>query len=178
MTKVTSIIIAPYDPQWPVLFEREKQLLIEALNKWPIIIEHIGSTAVTGLAAKPVIDIMIGIELLDMANHEFIAALVHLGYEYVPEYEKEIPDRRYFRKNSQEGVRTHQIHVAQQASEFWQRQLAFRDYLRTHPETAQQYAELKRHLAGMYIDTQEYARAKSNFIQKILHKNQNPTRIS
>ena len=179
MTKVTSIIIAPYDPQWPILFEQEKHLLIEALNKWPLIIEHIGSTAVPGLAAKPIIDIMIGIESLEMANPEFIAALAHLGYEYVPEYEKEIPDRRYFRKNSQEGVRTHQIHVAQQASEFWHRHLTFRDYLRTHPEAAQEYAELKQHLATMYTDTQEYAQAKSDFIQKTLNKKQNaPTRIS
>ena len=74
MTNVTSIIIAPYDPQWPLLFKREKQLLLKTLNKWPINIEHIGSTAVPELAAKPVIDIMIGIESLEMANQEFSAA--------------------------------------------------------------------------------------------------------
>jgi len=91
MTNVTSIIIAPYDPQWPILFEQEKHVLLKTLNEWPIMIEHIGSTAVPGLAAKPIIDIMIGVESLEIANHEFIAALTQLGYEYVPEYEKEIP---------------------------------------------------------------------------------------
>lgn len=170
MTKGTSIIIAPYNPQWPVVFEQEKHLLLKALNKWSITVEHIGSTAVTGLAAKPIIDTMVGIESLELVNQEFIDALSQIDYEYVPEYEKEIPDRKYFRKNSHEGVRTHQIHVAQQASAFWKRQLAFRDYLRTHRDAAQEYADLKRRLATIYTDTQEYARAKNEFIEKSLKK--------
>ncbi len=170
MTKVTSIIIAPYDPRWPVLFEQEKQQLLKTLHQWSIVIEHIGSTAVPGLDAKPIIDIMIGLESLSCINHAFITALAQLGYEYVPEYEKEIPERRYFRKNSKELTRTHQIHIAQKESEFWRRHLVFRDYLRDHSGTMEEYSILKRQLARIYNDTQDYARAKSDFIQKILEK--------
>ena len=164
------IIISDYNPQWPALFEQERKALLNALQKWPIAIEHIGSTAVPGLSAKPVIDIMIGVNNLDEVDSEFIHALQSLGYEYVPEYEQEIPERRYFRKNNEHGIRTHQIHVAQKDSDFGSRHIFFRDYLRKNPEAVKEYDALKRELAQHHTDTQEYARAKTAFIQKILIK--------
>ncbi len=167
---IQSIIIAPYNPNWPNIFFHEKTLLIAALSEWDVAIEHIGSTAVPNLSAKPVIDILIGVNQLTDVNDAFIKKLQLLGYEYVPEYEKEMPERRYFRKNNAHGIRTHQIHVAQKDSEFWKKHIFFRDYLRAHPEVAQEYEKLKRNLAEQHTDTQEYARAKTDFVQSILEK--------
>lgn len=168
---IQKIIISDYNTQWPVLFEQEKKILLNALDKWQIIIEHIGSTAVPGLSAKPVIDILIGIDDLARVDSEFIKIVQSLGYEYVPQYEQEIPERRYFRKNNEHGIRTYQIHVVQKDSDFWHRHLFFRDYLRKHPEAVKEYDVLKRELAQHHTDTQEYARAKTDFIQNILNKN-------
>ncbi len=164
------IIIAAYNPEWPNLFFHEKTLLIAALNEWDIAIEHIGSTAIPSLSAKPVIDILMGVSHLTDVNDSFIKKLQMLGYEYVPEYEKEIPERRYFRKNNADGVRTHQIHVCAKDSEFWHKHIFFRDYLRKHSEVAQEYEKLKRALAEHHTDTQEYARAKTDFVHNILNK--------
>lgn len=168
MTTNTSIIISAYNPEWPQIFLHEKTALHAALADWDISIEHIGSTAVPGLRAKPVIDILLGVKQLSEVNADFIQKLEMLGYEYVPEYEKEIPERRYFRKNNTHGIRIHQIHVTQKDSPFWHRHIKFRDYLRTHPAAAKEYEELKKKLAKKYTDTQEYARAKSDFIKSIL----------
>ncbi len=169
MTTPTKIIIADYDPLWPILFQQERDLLLKKLsNSDSLIIEHIGSTSIFGLSAKPVIDTSIALDSLEDVDQPFISALESIGYEYVPEYEKEIPERRYFRKNSREGVRTHQIHVAEKKSAFHKRHLLFRDYLRNHPQLASEYATLKRTLAKQFTDTQEYARAKSDFINKVL----------
>lgn len=162
-----SITIESYNPEWPKRFEDEQKSLRLALKNWNVAIEHIGSTAVPGLGAKPVIDILMGVTTLTEVNDSFIAILKSLGYEYVPEYEKELPERRYFRKNSVQGVRTFQIHIAVKDGPFWQRHIAFRDYLRTHPQAAQEYEQLKRKLAPMHTDTQEYAHAKTKFIQSI-----------
>ncbi len=165
---IQKIIIFDYNPQWPPLFEQEKKILLHALHKWHVAIEHIGSTGVPGLSAKPVIDILIGVDNLAEVDSAFIEALQSLGYEYVPQYEQEIPERRYFRKNNEHGMRIYQIHVAQKDSDFWNRHLFFRDYLRKHPEVVKKYDALKRKLAQHHTDTQEYARAKTDFIQTIL----------
>lgn len=168
MTIVPKIIIADYNPEWPRLFNSEKELLIAFLSDWNICIEHIGSTSIPGLAAKPVIDIMIGVNDLSDVNTNFIKKLASLGYSYVPEREQEMPERRYFRKSNPEGVRTYQIHVVQKKSEFWQRHLQFRDYLREHSGVAAEYEALKKELALQHTDTMEYARAKSDFVKRIL----------
>lgn len=170
MTITKKIVIAPYNPEWPTIFWHEYTLLIATLITWDVAIEHIGSTAVQGLSAKPIIDILIGVHSLADVNAAFITALKNLGYEYVPEYEQEIPERRYFRKDNAEGIRTHQIHVTQKNSPFWQRHIQFRDYLRMHPEAAHEYEILKQQLAMQHTDTQEYARAKNEFIKKIEKK--------
>ena len=160
------IIISEYDPLWPKLFEKEKKKLSSALPP-EIIIEHVGSTSIPGLAAKPVIDIMIGVPSLEMADEVCIEPIRALRYIYVPEYEEHVPERRYFRKLNEEGIATHHIHLVEYNSPWWKRHIQFRDYLRHHPEAVNEYAELKKGLASKFTDTNEYANAKTEFVKKI-----------
>lgn len=160
------IIISDYDPLWPKLFEEEKKKLSAVLPS-EIIIEHVGSTSVPGLAAKPVIDIMVGVPSLEMADELCIEPIKKLGCTYVPEYEEKVPERRYFRKLNQEGIATHHIHLVEYESPWWKRHIQFRDYLRHHPEAVQEYAQLKKKLASRFSDTNEYAHAKTAFVKRI-----------
>jgi len=163
------VAIMEYDPSWPRLFEEEKTRILVATGNRLTGIEHVGSTAVPGLAAKPIIDIMGGVRQLgDVA--QCISALGGIGYEYVPQYEVYIPERRYFRKpQTGQGPRTHHLHIVETSSDFWQRHLLFRDYLRAHPEVAREYCDLKRRLAGVYGDDGwGYTEAKTAFIQTVV----------
>jgi GrpB-like predicted nucleotidyltransferase (UPF0157 family) len=159
------IIITDYDPHWPAKFAEEEARLYKAIGDWVTGIEHIGSTSVPGLAAKPVIDILVGVRALAEADAHCIAPICDLGYEYVPEFESVMPYRRFFRRSTADGLRSHQIHLIEKETDFWQRHLLFRDYLRTHPARAQEYAALKRRLAPQFTDVNDYADAKTNFIR-------------
>ncbi|AKI97383.1 GrpB family protein [Kosmotoga pacifica] len=153
--------IVSYDPVWPELFEREKVKLLNVLGE-SVQIEHIGSTSVVGLCAKPIIDIMIGLRNLS-GVWKYIDSIMCLGYTYVPEYEKLMPERRYFRKKG------FHIHMVEKESPFWKSHIFFRDFLRKHPETAKEYCELKKKLAKKYRNEREkYTDAKGPFIQNIL----------
>lgn len=161
--------IVDYDPQWPVLYEEEKGRILDIIGRRIVAIEHVGSTAVPGLAAKPIIDIIVAVRHLIDAG-ECIKPLQSIGYEYVPEFEVEIPERRFFRKGPPEA-RTQHIHMIELTSEFWERHLLFRDYLRSHPDVAQQYYQLKKELAARYgSDRKAYAEAKTLFIESIVAK--------
>lgn len=160
------ILIADYNPQWPHIYEAERQRILGATGQWLASIEHVGSTSVPGLAAKPIIDIMAGIRTLADAP-ACIAPLEALGYHYVPEYEASIPERRYFRKGPK-GARLFHLHMVEPTSDFWEKELLFRDYLRAHPSTAQAYEALKRKLARQYTDGNEYCEAKTDFIMATL----------
>lgn len=146
--------IVPYDAAWPEVFEAERALIAAALTLPSEHIEHIGSTAVPGLAAKPIIDMMPGLRSLDDAP-ALIPKLESVGYSYVPEFERPtavdegMPFRRYFRKD-REGVRAFHMHMVEHGSEFWVKHLLFRDYLRAHGEARDAYAALKRELAADY----------------------------
>lgn len=155
----------PYDPEWPRRFERERLLLEEVFGDREARIEHVGSTAVPGLGAKPVIDILVGLVRLSDAE-ESSAALAKMGYEYVPAYESQIPDRRYFRK-PRSGAREYHLHCVLEGGELWTHHLMFRDYLRAHPESAADYYELKCDLATR-CSKEEYVEAKGPFIERIL----------
>jgi GrpB-like predicted nucleotidyltransferase (UPF0157 family) len=163
------VVIVDHNPQWPSLYEQEKSLLLGAIGHIVAAIEHIGSTAVPGLGAKPIIDIMIGLHQLDDAV-ECIPRLQSLGYQYVPEFEAAIPERRFFRKGPDEA-RSHHIHMVERASDFWERHLLFRDYMRAHPEEAWRYQQLKQELAARFgSDRDGYSHAKAPFIQAVLAK--------
>jgi GrpB-like predicted nucleotidyltransferase (UPF0157 family) len=159
------VIIVPYDPNWPRQFEQVRTVMAGIFAGCEADIEHVGSTAVPGLGAKPVIDVMIGLSELAEADNR-IAALEAAGYEYVQKYEREMPERRYFRK-PRVGPRACHVHSVVKGSEFWVRHLAFRDHLRAHPATVADYYELKRDLA-MRSTKEEYTEAKSPFIEGIL----------
>lgn len=160
------IIVVPYDSQWPPAFRQEHDRIAKAFGSNDVIIEHIGSTSVRELAAKPIIDLMIGLDSLTDAP-PLISILQEIGYEYVPEFEDVMPERRYFRRNH-EGRRTHHIHMVERESEFWKRHMAFRDFLRVHPEHAKAYGQLKSRLAAQYPqDSEAYMDGKNALIKEL-----------
>jgi GrpB-like predicted nucleotidyltransferase (UPF0157 family) len=163
------LVIVDYNPRWPFLYEQEKALILGAIGHIIAAIEHVGSTSVPGLGAKPIIDLMIGLHRLEDAV-ECIPRLQALNYRYVPEFEAAIPERRFFRKGPDEA-RTHHIHMVERSSEFWCEHVLFRDYLRVHPQDAAEYLRLKRELAARFgTDRQGYTDAKAPFIRSLLVK--------
>ena len=169
--RVTSevIDIVDYDPEWPARYEREKRHLLACFPEGSVIrIEHIGSTAVPGLAAKPIVDILVGVSDLSVVRERVAPPLEAQGYDYFwrPTHGDDGPPfYAWFIRRDSAGVRTHHIHVVEMGfDEHWDRVL-FRDYLIAHPEAATQYAELKRRLAADFAnDRVRYAEDKTSFI--------------
>jgi GrpB-like predicted nucleotidyltransferase (UPF0157 family) len=163
------IEIVAYDPRWPAMFAQEEACLRGALDPNDILdIQHFGSTAIPGLRAKPIIDILIAVPSLKLAQARFVAPLEALGYAFWADNPK--TDRLFFVKGlpPRGAGRTHHVHVAEPDAEPWQR-FPFRDYLRAHPEAAQRYEALKLDLARRYRDDREaYTAAKEDFVQEIL----------
>jgi GrpB-like predicted nucleotidyltransferase (UPF0157 family) len=165
------IVIAAYDSNWPILFEQEKARLEGALGVHVLNIQHIGSTSVPGLGAKPIIDMLIAVRSLEEADAFCIRPIVEMGYEYVKEFERETPQRRYFRKSNAEGVRTRHIHMVVVNSDWWVNHLLFRDFLRADGEARRAYESHKRALAEReWNDSNEYAQAKTDFILKMMEE--------
>lgn len=158
------IEIVSYDPAWPVMFSEEAAILRHALAPWLVGgLEHIGSTAVTGLAAKPVIDIMAGVQSLE-ASRPAIAAAIELGYCHWP-YQADV--EHWFCKPSP-AFRTHHLHLIPLGTPQWVQPIAFRDYLRAHAPIAEEYAALKRRLAEEHrFDREAYTDAKRPFVERI-----------
>jgi len=129
-------------------------------------VEHIGSTAVPNLSAKPIIDILIGLPLYDLAEQAG-KVIEGLGYKYRPEYEEAIPDRKFFSK-SDGGRRTHHIHLVQLNEHFWDQHIFFRNHLLTNEKSRATYDDLKIKLANMDKDDgHNYALAKASFIKAV-----------
>lgn len=161
--------LVEYNPEWPRLYLVEEARILAAIGRWVSGIEHVGSTAIPGMAAKPILDILVGLRKLDDALC-CIHRMEGLGYEYVPEYEKELPMRRYFRKGPK-GSRTHHVHMVEKGSDFWLEHVRFRDFLRDHPDDARRYEQLKRELATRFEnDRDAYSSSKTGFIKSILGK--------
>lgn len=157
--------IVPYDPRWPRLFEEERARIESAIGEWMVEVEHIGSTAVPGLAAKPVIDIMVGVRGFEEDAPACVEALEGIGYEC--RREAGVPGRIFFRKFA-EDVRTYHLHLVPAGGSFWREHLLFRDYLRSHPGAAREYERLKRDLAARFgHDRDAYTEAKTEFIRRI-----------
>jgi GrpB-like predicted nucleotidyltransferase (UPF0157 family)/predicted GNAT family acetyltransferase len=159
------IRIAPYDPRWPQLFERERVSLAATIGRWAVDgIHHVGSTAVPGLDAKPIVDILIGVEDLESSRACF-EPLAGLGYLYAPYRSGEM---HWFCK-PHPNRRTHHLHLVPVGNGRYVDELAFRDHLRAHPDTAAAYASLKRELATRFGDDREgYTEAKAEFIREAL----------
>lgn len=148
------------------MFEAEKVKLVSALNEIVVRIEHIGSTAIPGIYAKPVIDILIGVKKLEDVNKKYIKKIETLGYQYIKEYEKELPYRRFFSKNDTDQNRTHNIHLVNYHSAWWQRHILFRDYLRKNPNEAKKYEALKLQLIETINTILEDKEREKEFFKK------------
>ena len=150
--------VVPHDPNWRSAFETESKLIALALRENVVAIHHIGSTAIPQIHAKPIIDMLVEVKdilKIDTQSSEIEA----LGYQAMGEFG--ISGRRYFRKG-----RTYHIHSFEVGSPQIERHLAFRDYMITHSEAAQEYSELKRKLAKKYHDNiQGYMDGKDGFIK-------------
>ncbi|MGH8929643.1 MAG: GrpB family protein [Egibacteraceae bacterium] len=158
--------IAPYDPAWPLKFDAERDLVAPVLAPWlDGGIHHVGSTAVPGLGAKPIIDIMAGVRDLDEARAA-IAPLADLGYLYAP-----YRDWMLWFCKPDPAHRTHHLTLVEPSHPQWAHRLAFRDRLRADPETAAAYERLKRRLATEHRNDREaYTEAKTAFVLDTLHK--------
>jgi len=163
--------IVDYDPQWPLLFQEEKRIVLEATGNKVLAVEHIGSTAVPGLGAKPIIDMMAGVRGAADAD-QCIALLRRIGYtSFTLEPERERAVGHYYCCGKGPHSIGYHLHLLRFKSREWQRHLLFRDYLRTHPEIAQQYYKLKKELATQYrSDRDGYTEAKTSFIESVIAK--------
>jgi len=165
-----NIVIHDYDPGWATLFEQERARIREALGPALLTVEHVGSTAVVGLAAKPIIDLLVGVRSLTEARATCIEPLQGLGYVYLPQYEAWLPEELFFRKGPP-GPWSHHAHVMEPASPRWAEFILVRDYLRRHPAVAGAYGDLKRALALVFgEDIAGFRDAKRPFIQQVLVK--------
>ena len=166
--------IVAYDTGWPACFGEERDRIEGVIGRWLVGTEHVGSTAVPGLDAKPVIDVMPG--LSSMLDADLcVEPLISLGYSYWEEGAE--PHHRLFAKFVDEGwtARTHNLHLVEAGGWYWRERLLFRDYLRSHAETAEEYVWLKRALARRYKDDREaYTAAKKRFVAAVVEKARKP----
>ena len=161
-----NIDVVPYRSGWKELYEQEANLLKSTLGEKVLRIEHIGSTSIPGMEAKPIIDIMAGVVSLAQAT-ELVPMVEPLGYVY--KALDTTPERMFFAKERTTEYRTHHLNITQQGSGFWKNQIAFRDYLRVHKQVAAEYVDLKKHLARVYSRTLELDRdGKTEFVDRVL----------
>lgn len=158
------ITVVDYDPQWPAVFETLRAVIAGAIGDLALAIEHVGSTAVTGLAAKPIIDM----DVLLRSASDFslcVQRLTGIGYEHRGDLG--IPEREAFAAPPSRPA--HHLYVCPPESREFRRHVALRDYLRTHPADASAYGELKRSLAVRYrAERAAYADGKREFIESLL----------
>ena len=161
------IIISDPNPNWTSIFEDEKKKIIASLGKQKIVsIEHIGSTAVPYLKAKPTIDILIEVPP-SFDKEDFIKKITALDYYYSPKPENPAPHMMFMKGYSLNGFVGQAFHVHIRYKGDWD-ELYFRDYLRIHPKVAKEYGELKVKLSVQYRnDREEYTNLKSDFIKRV-----------
>lgn len=161
-----TVTLRPYDVQWAKLFEAERLRLKTVLGD-EADVQHIGSTSVPGLQAKPILDVGVGVENFDAA-FAYAKPLEKLGYTF--RGEQGIPRRHYFVKGA-DNNRTHHLHMLERTNAEWHRLLFFRDFLRTRPDALEQYQKLKTHLAEQFPkDREAYTDGKHTFVQDILSR--------
>lgn len=164
---MSEVTLVEYRAEWPTEFRAIARELEDAFAGCATRIEHVGSTAVAGLCAKPVLDVLLGVDDLG-AIESRVAALAGLGYRYRPEYEAELPERRYFVRAAAELPRIH-LHGVVRGGRLWREHLAFRDALRGDDALAERYAALKRELATLHRDDKAaYTAAKAPFIAAVV----------
>ena len=172
------VVIADYNSAWPAQFAEEAAQVRAALGDSVVAIEHFGSTAVPGLSAKPIIDLLVAVRSLPEARARAVPALEALGYAYWAG--DPAPDRMFFVKGlPPSGPRTHHVHLVDLTTSLDPRlgeftfadRLLFQDYLRAHPEEGQRYANLKRDLAARFPDDREaYTSGKTDYVYSVMQK--------
>jgi GrpB-like predicted nucleotidyltransferase (UPF0157 family) len=163
-----TVVLAEYDPRWPERYQHERERILRAIGEYVVAIEHIGSTAVPGLGAKPIIDMMVAVRSLGRDAPACVEPLSRLGYEYVPR--PDFKDSVFF-CHGVWGPSTRHLHLTEYSSAFWNEKLLFRDYLRIHAETAAEYYALKRSLAAQHAANRlAYTDAKSAFILSVVNR--------
>ena len=168
MEKGAGIVVRPYHESWPIEFERVRQELARALPPWIISVNHVGSTSVPGLDAKPIIDILVAVP--DLADAlELVPMLESLGFEYRPK--DDLPDRHYFPRTVA-GLRLHHVSLAEPGSRYFRNTQIFCDALRADSAIAREYASLKRRLAAEVGTIRlAYLNGKTDFVQGVLAAN-------
>jgi GrpB-like predicted nucleotidyltransferase (UPF0157 family) len=162
-----TVVLAEYDPRWPALFEAEKKRILDVIGSRVLAIEHVGSTAVPGMPAKPVIDVMAGTRNVAATADACTAPLQNIGYEYIPN--PALLDRRFFRRGAWLLDCMYHLHMAELGGYTWNRYTVFRDALRADPEVARGYHELKQRLAAEHrFDRGAYTAAKNSFIEGVV----------
>jgi GrpB-like predicted nucleotidyltransferase (UPF0157 family) len=155
--------LAPYSSRWSELYELEEQSLREAIGAYVLDIQHVGSTAIPGMVAKPILDVVVAIDSFEAAA-VCIEPMERLGYEY--RGENGIPRRHYFTKGE---PRTHHVHMLEQDNPEWRRMIVFRDALRSDPSLAEEYAMLKKELAKKHSSNRvAYTDGKAAFVERVV----------
>ena len=163
--------ISPYREEWKNLFETEKKDIEKAIGDYIEDIQHVGSTSIPGMSAKPILDIAIAVKDFEKARI-CIEPLSKMGYAF--KGENGIPRRHYFLKGE---PCTHHIHLLEKTSEVWERLILFRDYLRSNQNTAEEYKQLKIDLSErLQGDRNSYRIAKSDFVEEVIRKSRLITR--
>lgn len=163
------VVIVDYDPRWPQLFAAEAVGLGQAFGPALLRLEHVGSTSVPGLAAKPIVDVQAVVRSVPEADR-FAPVLAAMGWEQGV-FTFDTRPRLYFKKHDGSGVRTHQLHVYEPTNPAAADHRLFRDYLRAHADEAKRYVVLKRVLAGQFKhDPLGYSKAKTDHVQSVLRK--------
>ncbi|MBX9577164.1 MAG: GrpB family protein [Chthoniobacterales bacterium] len=164
-----TIELRKYDSTWKQQFESEKQKILAAVGSWITAIEHIGSTSIPNMLAKPTIDIAIGVTSLLLADQHLLNVFEKWDYLYLQKLEAQIPERRYLQKLDEEENHLFHLHILLHDGELWKNHLRFRNHLISHPEEAKAYAALKRALKKKCGNNREqYTLGKKEFVERIL----------
>jgi len=160
-----TVLLHEAHESWALEFHREKARILDAIGAHILDIQHVGSTAIPGVPAKPILDILVGVERFEGAT-VCVSSLEEIGYTY--RHEHGIPRRHYFVKGN---PRTHHLHMVERDSEHWMITVRFRDCLRNQPELAREYAEAKVRLAARYFrDRAGYQKEKDQVVESLLRK--------
>lgn len=161
------VMLVPHSADWPARFAAERERLLELFSGVLREVQHIGSTAVPGLPAKPIIDLMAGVDGMEAAD-ALIVPLLDTGYATSAEFNASLSDHRWLMRHA-EGQRTHHLHLVVHEGTLWKKRLRFRDVLRADSVLAGRYADLKARLAMRYpLDREAYTQAKGDFVREVL----------
>ncbi len=161
-----TVKLVPHDPEWAGLFQAEKAQILGALGDLVLDIQHVGSTAIPTISAKPIIDVAVLVKSIEEACKR-VGTIEALGYQKKQENN---PERLFFTKGPEE-MRIVYLHIGDRGTNYVQDMIAFRDYLIQNPGQAKKYMELKSRLAGKYAgDREPYTAAKESFVRDVLKK--------